>query len=101
MPRRPAYIIKQLEEGVDIGLTPGIEKHLPPEGLNRNNTSVNSTELKQALQKQVLEQLLYHQQLTTTTMNNVQLLLQQQLQLQLATTTKQQLQQQQQQQQYS
>ena len=51
----PAYIIKQLEEGVDVGLIPDIEKYLPPEGLNRTNTSVNSPELKQALQKLVLE----------------------------------------------
>ena len=44
-----------MEEGVDVGLIPDIEKYLPPEDLNRNNTSVNSPELKQALQKLVLE----------------------------------------------
>ena len=31
------YIMKSLKDGVDIGLIPDIENHLPPEGINRPN----------------------------------------------------------------
>ena len=33
----PHYIIESLKDGVDIGLIPDIENHLPPDGINRPN----------------------------------------------------------------
>ena len=33
----PHYILESLKDGVDIGLIPDIENHLPPEGINRPN----------------------------------------------------------------
>ena len=39
----PAHIIQALgEEGVDIGLIPDIERHLPPGGINRPNMPCTS-----------------------------------------------------------
>ena len=38
----PTHIIQALEEGVDIGLIPDIERHLPPEGINRPNMPCTS-----------------------------------------------------------